>query len=120
MDSLETKINPYFQKKAYPQVEHLFQALNISELDKKEIQDDFCRTANVIYEKLSKISNDTILKIKSWETNRYSFTIMNWIEEDLVNEYFNFIYSHPQCEKIWRILMAYYKPSQKIIDSLNF
>ena len=120
MSSLESNINSYQSKKEYPQIKNLFEALNISESDKKKIQDEFYRTANLIYERISEISNDTISKIKLWETNRDCFTIRNAIEEDLVNEYFDFIHSHSQWEKIWRVLLAYYKPPQKIENSFNF
>lgn len=119
MSSLESNINSYQSKKEYPQIKNLFEALNISESDKKKIQDEFYRTANLIYERISEISNDTISKIKLWETNRDCFTITNAIEENLVDEYFDFIHSHPHWEKIWRVLLAYYKPPQKIINSLN-
>ena len=49
MNSLESNINNYQLKKAYPQVENLFQVLSISEADKEKIQSEFYRIAKMIY-----------------------------------------------------------------------
>ena len=65
MNSSESNIDYYPSKKTYPQVENLFQVLNISEADRKEIQSEFYRIAKMIYENPQRFSNDTILKIKS-------------------------------------------------------
>ena len=48
----------------YPQVENLFQSLNLTENDKRKIQIEFSRIADMIYDNPQKISNDTMLKIK--------------------------------------------------------
>ena len=66
----------------------------------------------MIYENPQKLSNDTIWKIKLWETNRNSFVIMDDYESVIVSEYFDFIHSHLHWEEIWRILSAYYDPKQ--------
>ena len=109
MNSLESNINYWPSKKMYPQVENLFQSLNLTENDKRKIQIEFSRIADMIYDNPQKISNDTMLKIKLWQTNRDSFVIMDSYESVIVSEYFDFIYWHPHWEKIWRILLAYYK-----------
>lgn len=112
MKSPESNINNYQLKKTYPQVENLFQILNISEADRKKIQSEFYRIAKMIYENPQKLSNDTIWKIKLWETNRNSFVIMDDYESVIVSEYFDFIHSHLHWEEIWRILSTYYDPKQ--------
>lgn len=113
MNSPEHNLNSYVSKKENPQVENLFQALNISEADKKEIQSEFYRIANMIYGCPQRFSSDTISKIRLWETNRDSFIIMDYYESTMISEYFDFIHSHIQWEKIWRVLSAYYNPRQE-------
>ena len=112
MNSLESENKQYLPSKSYPQVKDLFESLNITEADKKEIQAEFSRIADMIYGNPQKISSDTMLRIKTWQTNRDSFVITNYYESVVVSEYFDFIHWHPHWEKIWRTLSAYYEPSQ--------
>lgn len=101
-------LNPF--KKPYPQVESLFESLNISEKDREKIQSEFYGIAKEIYENSKWISNDTVRKIKLWESDRESFTIQNDNEWNIVDKYLDFIQSHHDWEKIWRILTTYYNP----------
>lgn len=112
MNSLETDNNYRKSKETYPQIVNLFKALNIPESDKKNIQAEFSRIADMIYGNPQKISGDTMLRIKLWQTNPDSFVIVNQYESVIVSEYFDFIHWHPHWEKIWRTLSAYYDPSQ--------
>lgn len=112
MNSLESKNKQYLPSKSYPQVKDLFESLNISEADKKEIQVEFSRIAKMIYGNPQKISGDTMLKIKLWQTNPDSFIVLNPYESVIVSEYFDFIHWHSHWEKIRRVLSAYYEPSQ--------
>ena len=112
MNSLENNDNYRQSKETYPQIVNLFKTLNISEADKDKIQAEFSRIADMIYSNPQKISSDTMLRIKLWQTNPDSFIIVNQYESVIVNEYFDFIHWHLHWEKIWRILSAYYEPSQ--------
>ena len=64
MNSLETDNNYRKSKETYPQIVNLFKALNIPESDKKNIQAEFSRIADMIYGNPQKISGDTMLRIK--------------------------------------------------------
>ncbi len=98
--------------KEYSQVKGLFESLNLSNQDKENIKSEFYSIAKTIYENSGWISNDTIMKIKLWETNPDSFIIQSDYEWDIIAKYLNFIQSYPNWEKIWRTLSAYYNPNQ--------
>ena len=126
MNTPETNNDFYQIQRKYPQVESLFESLNISEQEKEEIQSRFYNiaktvygnpewisnntTAKIVYENSEWISSDTIRKIKLWETDSESFTIQSDYEWDIIGKYLNFIQSYPNWEKIWRTLTAYYNP----------
>ena len=112
MNSLETNNNYRKPKETYPQIVNLFKTLDISDADKEKIQAEFSRIADMIYGNPQKVSSDTMLRIRLWQTNLDSFVIVNQYESVIVSEYFDFIHWHPHWEKIWRTLSAYYEPSQ--------
>jgi hypothetical protein len=64
MNSLETDNNYRKSKETYPQIVNLFRTLNIPESDKKNIQAEFSRIADMIYGNPQKISGDTMLRIR--------------------------------------------------------
>lgn len=99
-------------QKSYPQVESLFASLNISAQDRENIQSEFYNIAKIVYGNPKEVSHDTIMKMKLWEKNPDSFTILDDHEWDIIGQYLNFIQSYPDWEEIWRVLSAYYNPNQ--------
>ena len=102
----------FLPQRQYSQVKSLFESLNLSDQDKKNIQSEFYSIAKIIYENSEWISNDTIMKIKLWETNPDSFVIQSDYEWDIIAKYLNFIQFYPAWAEIWRVLSAYYNPNQ--------
>lgn len=117
MNTPETNNDFHQIQRRYPQVESLFESLNISKQEKEKILSRFYSIAKNVYEKPEwisndTISNDTISKIKLGETDSESFTIQSDYEWDIIGKYLDFIQSYPNWEKIWRTLTAYYNPNQ--------
>lgn len=117
MNTPETNNDFHQIQRRYPQVEGLFESLNISKQEKEKILSRFYDIAKIVYENpewisSDTISNDTISKIKLGETDSESFTIQSDYEWDIIGKYLDFIQSYPNWEKIWRTLTAYYNPNQ--------
>ncbi len=65
MNTLETNKNNNLFHKSYPQVEALFQSLNIQNQERNEIEKDFYNVAKIVYEYPQKIiDNNIIMQIK--------------------------------------------------------
>ena len=111
MNTPETNNDFHQIQRRYPQVESLFESLNISKQEKEKILSRFYSIAKDVYEKPEWISNDTISKIKLGETDSESFTIQSDYEWNIIGKYLDFIQSYSNWEKIWRTLTAYYNPN---------
>ncbi len=114
MNTPKSNIDWYSSHSSYPQVEALFQSLNISDQGRKDIEKDFYDIAKIVYENPQEIiDNNIAMQIKLGETNRDNFEIKYTSDKTIVDKYINFIEKYPNWVKIWRLLSSYYDPRKK-------
>lgn len=111
MNTPEFNIDKFLSKRGQPNVEKLFNTLKLSKLDKKRMEARFYEIAKMVYEDPQGLSDDTVLKMKLWETNPEIFSAQNEHEQKIIEQYLDFVECCPDWDKVWRVLSAHYKPS---------